>query len=94
MGGCGEAFQEGFGPFILSNVGFDGVSEGGDIGEVGDLIILLVGDREGDRLVMSCHRPNDGVHVFSDQVYVVISLRVIFFVADYRLTDGNGAVDL
>ena len=48
MGGCGEALQEGFGPFILFDVGFDGVSEGGNIGEVGDAIILLVGDREGN----------------------------------------------
>ena len=94
MGRCGEALQEGFGPFILSDVGFDGVSEGGNVGEVGDAIILLVGDGEGNRLVMSCHRSDDGVHIFSDQIYMVVSLRVVFFVAEYRLADGNGAVDL
>ena len=43
---------------------------------------------------MSCHRSDDGVHVFGDQVYVVISLRVVFFVAEYCLADGDGAVDL
>ena len=43
---------------------------------------------------MFCHRSDDGVHVFSDQVYVVISLRVVFFVAEYRLAEGDGAVDL
>ena len=43
---------------------------------------------------MSCHRSDDGVHVFGDQVYVVISLGVVFFVAEYRFADGDGAVDL
>ena len=86
--------QEGFRPFVLSDVGFDGVSEGGNIGEVGNAIILLVGDREGNRLVMFCHRFDDSVHIFSDHVYMVVSLRVVFFVAEYRLADGNGAVDL
>ena len=43
---------------------------------------------------MFCHCSDDGVHVFSDQVYVVVSLRVVFFVAEYRLADGNSAVDL
>ena len=86
--------QEGFGPLILPDVGFDGVSEGGDIGEVGDAIILLVGDREGNQLVMSCHHSDNSVHIFSDQVHVVIPLRVVFFVADYCLADGDGAIDL
>ena len=86
--------QEGFGPFILSDVGLDGVSEGGDVGEVGDSIILLVGDREGDRLVMPCHRSDDGVHVFRDQVDVVISLWIVLLIADDCLAEGNGAVDL
>ena len=94
MGWCGEALQESFGPFILSDVGFDGVSEGGNVGEVGDVIILLVGDREGNRLVMSCHRSDDSVHIFSDQVYMVISLGFVFFVAEYHFADGNGAIDL
>ena len=43
---------------------------------------------------MSCHRSDNGVHVFGDQVYMVISLRVVFFVAEYRLADGDGTVDL
>ena len=43
---------------------------------------------------MSCHRFDDSVHVFGDHVYMVISLRVVLFVAEYRLTDGDGAVDL
>ena len=43
---------------------------------------------------MSCHRFNDGVHVFGDQVHVVVSLRVVFFVAEYRLADGDSAVNL
>ena len=94
MGGCGETFQEGFGSFILLDVGLDGVSEGGDVGKVGDSIILLVGDREGDRLVMPCHRSDDGVHIFSDQVDVVIPLWIVLLVTDDRLADGDGAIDL
>ena len=94
MGGGGEAFKKGFGSLVLAEVGLDGVGEGGDVREVGDAIVLLVGDGEGNRLVMSCHRSDDGVHVFGDQVYMVISLGVIFFVAEYRLADGDGAVDL
>ena len=91
---CGESFQEGLGSFVLPDVGFDGVSKGGDVGEVGDSIIFLVSDGEGDRLVMSCHRFDDGVHVFSDHVDVVISLWIILFVAEDRLADGDGTVDL
>ena len=94
MGGGGEAFEKGFGSLISADVGFNGIGEGGNVCEVSDPIIFLVGDGEGDRLVMSCHCPDDGVHVFGDHVYVVISLRIILFVAKYRLADGNGAVDL
>ena len=94
MGRCGEALQEGFRPLILADVGFDGISEGGNVCEVGDAIVFLVSDREGNRLVMSCHHFDDSVHPFSDQVDVVVSLRVVFFVTDDRFADGDGAVDL
>ena len=94
MGGGGEAFKEGFRSLIFADVGLDGIGEGRDVGEVGDPIVLLVSDREGDRFVMPCHRPDDGIHIFSDQVYVVVSLGVVLFVAEYRFAEGDGAVDL
>ena len=58
------------------------------------MVVLLVSDGKGNRLVMLCHCSDDGIHPFSDQVDVVISLRVVFLVADDRLADGDGAVDL
>ena len=61
---------------------------------MGDSIIFLVGDREGDRLVMSCHRPDDGVHVFGDHVDMVIPLWIVLLVTEYRFADTNGGVDL
>ena len=94
MGRGGKAFKEGFRSLVFADVGLDGVGEGGDVREVGDAVVFLVSDGEGNRLVMSCHRSDDGIHVFGDQVYVVISLRVVFFIAEYRLADGDGAVDL
>ena len=94
MGRGGEAFKKGFGSLVLPDVGLDGVSEGRDVSEVGDSIVFLVGDREGDRLVMPCHRSDDGVHVFSDHVDVVVPLWIVLFVTDDRLADGDGAVDL
>ena len=94
MGRCGEAFEEGFGPFILSDVRLNGVGERGDVGKVGDSIIFLVGDGEGNRLVMFCHRPDDGIHIFSDQVDVVVPLWVILLVTDDRFADGDSAVNL
>ena len=81
MGRGGEAFEKGFGSLVLAEVGLNGVGEGGDVCEVGYVIVFLVGDREGNRLVMSCHRSDDGVHVFGDQVYMVISLGVVLLVA-------------
>ena len=48
MGRGGEPFKKGLGSLVLAEVGFDGVGEGGNVGEVGDAIILLVGDREGN----------------------------------------------
>ena len=94
MGRCGEALQEGLGSLILSDVGFDGVSEGGDVGEVGNAIVLLVGDREGKRFVMSCHCSDDGVHIFSDQIDVVIPCWVVLFVAEDCFADTDSGVDL
>ena len=94
MGRGGETFKEGFGSLIFADIGFDGVGEGGNVCEVGDAVVFLVSDGEGDRLVMSCHRSDDGVHVFSYQVHMVVSLRVVLFVAEYCFADGDGAVDL
>ena len=48
MGRGGEAFKEGLGSLILADVGLDGVSEGGDICEVGDTIVFSVSDGEGN----------------------------------------------
>ena len=48
MGGGGEAFKEGFGSLIFADVGLDGVGEGGDVCEVGDAVVLLMGDGEGN----------------------------------------------
>ena len=48
MGRGGEAFKEGFGSLIFADVGLDGISEGGDVREVGDAVVFLVGDGEGD----------------------------------------------
>ena len=94
MGGGGEAFKEGFRSRVFADVGFDGVGEGGDVREVGDAVVFLVSDGEGDRLVMSCHRSDDGVHVFGDQIDVVIPLWIVLLVTEDRLADGDGAVDL
>ena len=94
VGRGGEPFKKGLGSLVLTEVGFDGVGEGGNVGEMGNAVVLLVGDGEGDRLIVSCHRSDDGVHIFGDQVYMVVSLRVVLFVAEYRLADSNGAVDL
>ena len=41
-------FKEGFGSLIFADVGLDGVSEGGNICEVGDAIVFLVSDGEGN----------------------------------------------
>ena len=41
-------FKEGFGSFIFADVGLDGVGEGGDVGEVGNTIVFLVGDGKGN----------------------------------------------
>ena len=43
---------------------------------------------------MSCHRSDDGVHVFGDQVNVVIPLWIVLLVTDDHFADGNDAVDL
>ena len=43
---------------------------------------------------MSCHHVDDGVHPFSDQINMVISVWVVFLVADDCFAEGNGAVDL
>ena len=43
---------------------------------------------------MPCHRSDDGVHVFGDQVDVVIPLWIVLLVTDDRLAEGDGAVDL
>ena len=48
MGRGGEAFKEGFGSFIFTDVGLNGISEGGNVCEVGDAIVFLVGDGEGN----------------------------------------------
>ena len=94
MGRCGEALQEGLGSLILSDVRFDGVGEGRDVGEVGDAIVLLVGDREGNRLVMSCHCSDDSVHIFSDHIDVVVPCWVVLFVAEDCFADTDSGVDL
>ena len=39
--------QEGFRSLVCDVVRLDGVSEGGNVGEVSDAIVLLVGDGEG-----------------------------------------------
>ena len=44
----GEAFKEGFRSLVFMDVGLDGVSEGGDVCEVGDAIVFLVSDGEGN----------------------------------------------
>ena len=43
---------------------------------------------------MSCHHVDDGVYPFSDQINMVISVWVVFLVADDCFAEGNGAVDL
>ena len=48
MGRGGEAFKEGFGSLIFTDVGLDGVSERGDICEVGDAIVFSMRDGERD----------------------------------------------
>ena len=48
MGRGGEAFKEGFGSRIFADVGLNGVSEGGDIYEVGDAIVFSMSDGKGD----------------------------------------------
>ena len=94
MGRGGKAFEEGFGSLIFADVGLDGVGEGGNICEVGYAVVLSMGDGEGNRLVMSCHCFDNGVHPLSDQIDMVISFRVVLLVADDRFADGNSAVDL
>ena len=61
---------------------------------MGDAVVFLVGDGEGNRLVMFCHRLDGGVHPFSDQIDVVVFPWVVLLVADDCLAEGNGAVDL
>ena len=48
MGRGGEAFKEGFGSLIFVDVGLDGIGEGGDVCEVGDAVVFLVSDGEGN----------------------------------------------
>ena len=43
---------------------------------------------------MSCHRFDDGVHPFSDQIDVVIFRWIVLLVTDDCFADSDGAVDL
>ena len=44
----GEAFKEGFRSLIFADVRLDGIGERGDVCEVGDAVVLLVSDGEGN----------------------------------------------
>ena len=59
-----------------------------------DAVVLLVGDREGDRSIMFGHRLDEGFKPFCDHIDVVICFWVGHFVTDNGFAKGNGVVNL
>ena len=93
--GCGEPFKECLRLCLfLVIVWIDGVSEGGNVSEVCNAVVLLVGDREGNSSVMLGHCFDEHLKVFCDHINVVTGFWVSGFVADDGFAKGDGVVNL
>ena len=90
-----KSFKECFRLLLISGVvQINEVSEGGNVGEMGDAVVLLVCDRERDGSIVFSHCLDEGFKVFCDHIDVVIHRWVGCFVADDGFAKSDGVVNL
>ena len=93
--GCGKPFKECLWLCLLFIVVWiNDVSEGWNVREVCDAVVLLVGDGEGNSPVVFSHRFDEGFKSFCDHINVVICFWVGCFITDDGFAKGNGVINL
>ena len=87
-------FKECFRLPLILVVWVNEVGEGGDVSEVRDAIVLLMGSGKGNRSVMFRHCLDEGFEFFCDHMNVIGCLWVSHFVTDDGFAEGNSVVNL